>query len=317
MMAAMTRLPRAFTLVELLVVIGIIALLISILLPTLSKARDAASRARCLSNNRQLVLATLMYAGENAERLPEAMWDNGNVFGSPYSPRGSKERGWGGPHDVWTPITDTTWGHGAYVMPSIGGALLPFVGDNHVGLWTCNGAPATEAGRAGAIYGGDNPYLGSAGPATHADRTGDRWLPNYHWMGMKGYYWHNNGGNPASVVTAFNLDDWMVRNVAGLRLARLRSVSGEGSSEIVLFRSVLSTNHTDADEDIYDLDDGEQGEYGGTYAFGDGHVTFESYADVDSYLAAHSDPIPQTWFNGPGQEDWQVRFAHLFARRYR
>ena len=61
---------RGFTLVELLVVIGIIALLISILLPTLRKARQSAVTAACLSNLRQIGMAFHLYANENKGWLP-------------------------------------------------------------------------------------------------------------------------------------------------------------------------------------------------------------------------------------------------------
>jgi prepilin-type N-terminal cleavage/methylation domain-containing protein len=60
---------RGFTLVELLVVIGIIAVLVSLLLPALNKARSAAQKAQCLSNLRQVGTYLQMYAVENKDYL--------------------------------------------------------------------------------------------------------------------------------------------------------------------------------------------------------------------------------------------------------
>ncbi|MBS1711085.1 MAG: prepilin-type N-terminal cleavage/methylation domain-containing protein [Armatimonadetes bacterium] len=65
----------AFTLIELLVVIAIIAILAAILFPVFAQAKQAAKKANSLSNQKQIALATQMYAGDYDDTLPETGWD--------------------------------------------------------------------------------------------------------------------------------------------------------------------------------------------------------------------------------------------------
>ncbi len=97
---------RGFTLIELLVVVAIIALLISILLPSLRDAREQAKIARCLANNRQLMTTTVTYFLDYNNNFPFSTTDGGNAIATWFY--GGKTN-----HDRW--LSDS--GKSIFFMP--------------------------------------------------------------------------------------------------------------------------------------------------------------------------------------------------------
>ena len=125
---------RGFTLIELLVVVAIIAILVSLLMPSLSKARIAAIRTSCLSNTRHAMTSLLMYAGDYEEfpvNIDPARWSDDWLV--PGTPQWETENGaaygvsadanssyvYNGRYVAWPAVSRGPWGNqGSHGMPS-------------------------------------------------------------------------------------------------------------------------------------------------------------------------------------------------------
>ena len=280
-----------FTLVELLVVIGIIALLLSVLLPALNKARTAGQITACLSNIRQLSMAVITYANENKGTMPEAVYQNKTSL---LSPKGTGQ-------GAWKPYTHPILG-ATYTMPSIGEALRKYVGNSDK-VWIC----PTGTNDYQAI----DPYTSTGADPMSGFSAADVWIPNYFYMTSK-LYLGLSSANPSVAATrvkpGFDNADWLVRNIAGLRQGQIRTVTRQTTDKIVVFVEYKSTFHTRSAADIYNLGPGEKTNYVGNFAYLDGHAETRRYRDRDGYVSQLHDPIPQKWYG----KDFTVAFAEQY-----